>query len=117
MNLLTVKNLSVQIEDQVILENLQFELKPGETLSILGPNGAGKTVLLKATGRQLTHTLTKFLIASSAVSVLSVAIGLAVSHYYSQLRVGSVSLNLSLGPAIISVATVFFLLSLLRRKT
>jgi len=48
MNLLTVKNLSVQIEDQVILENLQFELKPGETLSILGPNGAGKTVLLKA---------------------------------------------------------------------
>src|SRR6185295_6290100 len=48
MNLLTVKNLSVQIEDQVILDNLQFELKPGETLSILGPNGAGKTVLLKA---------------------------------------------------------------------
>jgi len=48
MNLLTVKKLSVQIEDQVILDNLQFELKPGETLSILGPNGAGKTVLLKA---------------------------------------------------------------------
>jgi len=48
MNLLTVKNLAVQIEDQVILENLQLELKPGETLSILGPNGAGKTVLLKA---------------------------------------------------------------------
>lgn len=48
MNLLMVKNLSVQIEDQVILDNLQFELKPGETLSILGPNGAGKTVLLKA---------------------------------------------------------------------
>jgi len=48
MDLLAVKNLSVVIEGKVILENLNFELKPRETLSILGPNGAGKTVLLKA---------------------------------------------------------------------
>src|SRR4030095_541622 len=48
MNLLLVKNLSVVIEGKVILENLNFELQPRETLSILGPNGAGKTVLLKA---------------------------------------------------------------------
>jgi zinc transport system ATP-binding protein len=48
MDLLAVKNLSVAIEGKVILENLNFELKPRETLSILGPNGAGKTVLLKA---------------------------------------------------------------------
>jgi zinc transport system ATP-binding protein len=38
----------VVIEGKVILENLNFDLKPRETLSILGPNGAGKTVLLKA---------------------------------------------------------------------
>lgn len=48
MNLLTVKNLSVSIEGKLIVENLSFELRPSETLSILGPNGAGKTVLLKA---------------------------------------------------------------------
>jgi zinc transport system ATP-binding protein len=48
MDLLAVKNLSVVIEGKMILENLNFELKPRETLSILGPNGAGKTVLLKA---------------------------------------------------------------------
>jgi zinc transport system ATP-binding protein len=48
MNLLAVKSLIVRIEDQLILENLNFELKPGETLSILGPNGAGKTMLLKS---------------------------------------------------------------------
>src|ERR1041385_3634836 len=86
-------------------------------LRFLGALLVGALIIIRAaTGRQLTHTLTRFLIASSAVSVLSVAIGLAISHYYSQLKVGSVSLNLSLGPAIISVATVFFLLSLLRRK-
>jgi zinc transport system ATP-binding protein len=48
MELLLVKNLSVVIEGKAILENLNFELQPRETLSILGPNGAGKTVLLKA---------------------------------------------------------------------
>ena len=45
MNLLTVKNLSVQIERKVIIENLSFELAPRDGLSVLGPNGAGKTIL------------------------------------------------------------------------
>ena len=55
MNLLTVKNLSVQFEDRLIVEDLSFELQPGERLSILGPNGAGKTVLLKALLNLLSH--------------------------------------------------------------
>src|SRR4051812_38815020 len=48
MTLLTVKHLSVQLEDRSIVDDLSFALEPGERLSILGPNGAGKTVLLKA---------------------------------------------------------------------
>lgn len=48
VKLLTVKNLSVRIEDKLIVEDLSFDLGPRERLSILGPNGAGKTVLLKA---------------------------------------------------------------------
>src|SRR5260370_38290634 len=48
MQLLVVRNLSVRIENQSIIENLNCELSTGERLSILGPNGAGKTVLLKA---------------------------------------------------------------------
>ena len=48
MNLLTVKNLFVRIEQKVIIEDLGFALAPRERLSVLGPNGAGKTVLLKA---------------------------------------------------------------------
>jgi zinc transport system ATP-binding protein len=48
MNLLSVKHLSVRLEDKLIVEDLSFELAAGERLSILGPNGAGKTVLLKA---------------------------------------------------------------------
>ena len=48
MNLLSVKHLSVRLEDRSIVEDLSFELAGGERLSVLGPNGAGKTVLLKA---------------------------------------------------------------------
>jgi len=55
MTLLTVRNLSVQLEDRPVVENLSFDLAAGERLSILGPNGAGKTVLLKALLNLLPH--------------------------------------------------------------
>jgi len=48
MSLLTVHNLSVRIDDKLVIDDLSFDLAPRERLSILGPNGAGKTVLLKA---------------------------------------------------------------------
>lgn len=48
VNLLEVQNLSVRIEDKLVIDDLTFSLAPRERLSILGPNGAGKTVLLKA---------------------------------------------------------------------
>ncbi len=45
---LVVKNLSVTLGEQKIIENLSFEVERGETLVVLGPNGAGKTTLLRA---------------------------------------------------------------------
>ncbi len=47
-DILNVLNLSVKVRDQVILDNVSFNLKKGKTLAIVGPNGAGKTVLFRA---------------------------------------------------------------------
>jgi len=47
MKVLSVKNLKVVLNDQTIIENLNFEVEEGENLAIIGPNGSGKTVLLK----------------------------------------------------------------------
>ena len=46
--ILEVRNLTVSFGDEVVLDNLSFNLKKGENVAIMGPNGAGKTVLLKA---------------------------------------------------------------------
>lgn len=45
---LRVLHLGVELDGKVIFQDLNFELRDRETLSILGPNGAGKTVLLRA---------------------------------------------------------------------
>jgi zinc transport system ATP-binding protein len=46
--ILKVSNLKVELQNQIILENVNFKLKKGTTLAIVGPNGAGKTMLFRS---------------------------------------------------------------------
>ena len=44
---LEIKDLTKVYNKKTVLDNISFEVKNGEFLSILGPSGCGKTTLLK----------------------------------------------------------------------
>src|SRR3989344_8935277 len=45
MSLLSLSNISLQIQNQEILRNVTLEVAEGEVLGLIGPNGSGKTTL------------------------------------------------------------------------
>lgn len=46
-NIIEVKDLRFEVENQVILNNISFAIKKGERVTITGPSGGGKSTLLK----------------------------------------------------------------------
>ena len=47
MNTLKIEKLTVKINDKIILNNFNLEIKSGEIHAIMGPNGTGKSTLAK----------------------------------------------------------------------
>ncbi|MXV38446.1 ATP-binding cassette domain-containing protein [Flavobacteriaceae bacterium Ap0902] len=45
--MIEVKDLCVKFDDNIIFQNLNFQVKKGEKLTIFGDSGAGKSTLLK----------------------------------------------------------------------
>lgn len=54
--MIEVKELTYQIGKKELLNQLSFEVAPGELLAILGANGAGKSTLMKLLCREISPT-------------------------------------------------------------
>lgn len=53
--ILKVENLSVALDGETIIKDINFELEKGGNMAVIGPNGSGKTVFLKALLGILPH--------------------------------------------------------------
>lgn len=57
MHILKIENLTVKIEDKIILNDFSLTIKSGETHAIMGPNGTGKSTLSKVIMGDNSYTI------------------------------------------------------------
>jgi branched-chain amino acid transport system ATP-binding protein len=55
-NLLSAQNLSVRFGGVLAVNNVSFDVRPGEIFTLIGPNGAGKTTVFNLISRIYTPT-------------------------------------------------------------
>ena len=51
-----VSNITMIYGEQKALDNVSFEIIPGEIVGLLGPNGAGKSTMMKIITCFIPHT-------------------------------------------------------------
>lgn len=64
--LVTLKNVGKNLSKKTILEDINFEIFPGEVIGIIGPNGGGKSTLLKILAGFVSPTDGSVLVAGVA---------------------------------------------------
>lgn len=70
MSLLEIKNVS-QHKEKLILDNINYQINPGDFVVILGVNGSGKSSLLKLLDRRETTTCGKIVLNKKSLHEFS----------------------------------------------
>ena len=57
MSKLIINNLEVKVDNKIILNNLNLNIKDGEVHAVMGPNGVGKSTLSRAIMRDNNYEI------------------------------------------------------------
>lgn len=68
---LRLKKVSLGYGDQLVLEGIELEAKPGEILGVIGPNGCGKSTLIRGISRIITPSSGRIFIDGQNIDVMS----------------------------------------------
>lgn len=71
--MLNIKDLSVEINEKLILNNFNIDIKEGEVHAIMGPNGAGKSTLSKVIMRDENYVVKKGIITFNDEDILKLS--------------------------------------------
>lgn len=74
MHTLKIEDLTVKIDDKIILDGFNLEMKSGETHAIMGPNGTGKSTLSKVIMGEESYTIVSGDILYDGVSILNMSV-------------------------------------------
>lgn len=55
-NILRIKDLSYQVEDKKILNNINLQIESGQYVTFIGPSGSGKSTLMRIIASMITAT-------------------------------------------------------------
>jgi branched-chain amino acid transport system ATP-binding protein len=82
--LLSVKNVTVRFGGLTAVDDVSFDVRPGELLGLIGPNGAGKTTMMRAIVGVVRPTLGSVFLEDLALNALPIdariRAGLALSQ-------------------------------------
>lgn len=100
---LSVRNICCRIQGRPLLENISFELRQGEAVSLIGRNGAGKTTLIKHLNGLLRPFSGKVLfrgenIASKSPEQMAERVGMSFQNANNQFFKSTVKEELTAGP-------------------
>lgn len=87
--ILTVKNLTKKFGGLVAINNLSFEVYPGQIRAIIGPNGAGKTTLYNVISKFYTPTSGEIFFNQRRIDILPAhkIISLGISRTFQNLQI------------------------------
>lgn len=95
-----VSNVSFSYEDELVIENISFDARPGEKIAFAGPSGGGKTTLFGLIERYYEPTNGEIRIGDMPIKKLSLNSWRGQIGYVSQesaMMAGTIRENLSYG--------------------